>query len=50
MGQTTRVAAKDQDVFAALTFEFGNLGVRVRAADDASVVMPRFRLLWCQAI
>jgi hypothetical protein len=38
-------AAKDQDVFAVLAFEFGNLRVRVCAADDAGGMLPRFRLL-----
>jgi hypothetical protein len=37
-------AAKNQDVFAGLAFEFGNLLVSVCAADDAGVVLPRFRL------
>jgi hypothetical protein len=31
------VAAKNQDVFAGLAFEFGNLRVSLCAADDAGV-------------
>jgi hypothetical protein len=38
------MAAKDQDVFAALAFEFGNLLVSGSAPDDAGV-LPRFGLL-----
>jgi hypothetical protein len=43
-------AAKDQDVFAVLAFEFGNLRVSVYTADDAGGIPLRFRLLWCQTI
>src|SRR5947207_3019133 len=43
------VAAKDQDVFGPLAFEFGNLLVSGSAADDAGV-LPRFRLFRSQAV
>jgi hypothetical protein len=44
------VAAKDQDVVAGLALEFGELLVRVCAADDAGARMPWFRLLCSDAV
>jgi hypothetical protein len=44
------MAAKHQDIIAGLAFEFGDLFVRVGAADDAGVLVPRFRLFCGQAV
>ena len=44
-----RAAAENQDLFAGLAFEFGDLLVGVRAPDDARV-MPWLRLFWSDAV
>ena len=45
-----RAAAKNQNVFALLAFELGNLIVSFCAADDASRVLPGLGLLGGQAV